>query len=101
CVCACLAIIALRTRVSMSAIGSVIILYFLLPTRLGHAGDFPLQGQLAEAEAAHRESPEVRTRAPAQATPVSFADPELGGPDRLVDLSGRGHLSSSRLSERH
>src|SRR5690348_3886238 len=44
---------ALRMRVNMSAIGSVImVLWFPLPTRLLHTGDHAVVGQLAEADTA-------------------------------------------------
>src|SRR5262245_13843220 len=80
----CLAVTALRIRVSISAIGSVIslnlhlVIWSLgnlvnsthqltnLPTALRHSCDVALQGQLAEAQAAQRELPHVGSRAAAQ-----------------------------------
>src|SRR5260370_37154322 len=49
--------IALRTRVSMSAIGSLVIVLLLpfLPASLGHTRNLAIQGELAEAEAANSE----------------------------------------------
>src|SRR5580704_15589945 len=59
------ALIALRTRVSMSAIGSLVIpalqLFLRLsPARLRDAGDFPVQRQLAEAQTADAELAQKR-----------------------------------------
>src|SRR4051794_14934718 len=49
--------IALRTRVSMSAIGSLVIVLLLhfLPASLGHTRNLAIEGELAEAEAANSE----------------------------------------------
>src|ERR1035438_6135413 len=49
--------IALRTRVSMSAIGSLVIVLLLhfLPASLGYAGNLTIQSELAEAQAANSE----------------------------------------------
>src|SRR5258708_501837 len=55
----------LRIRLIMSATGSVMFIWFTsrapLPARLDHAGDVPGQGQLAEADAAQLELPQVAT----------------------------------------
>src|SRR6187397_1886625 len=48
----CIALLALRMRVSMSAIGSVCM---SLPARFGHAGDLALVRELAQAELAKAE----------------------------------------------
>src|SRR5690349_18509844 len=62
----CLAVVALRNRVSMSAIGSVMFMGFLRsPARLGDARDFPAQRVRAEADAAEPELPHVGARAAA------------------------------------
>src|ERR1039458_3394191 len=58
---------ALRTRVSMSAIGSLVIpalqlFLWLSPARLRDAGDFPVQCQLAEAQPADAELAQKRAR---------------------------------------
>src|SRR3954470_11972652 len=75
----CFAVTALRIRVSMSAIGSVISQLSIAsarvswrapaaransPTALGHPGDVALERQLAEAEAAQRELAHVGARPP-------------------------------------
>src|SRR5450432_1234659 len=58
------AVLAFRIRVSMSPIGSVTITRSS-PTRLRHAGDDPLVGELAQADAAHAELAEIGAWAPA------------------------------------
>src|SRR5215471_13663538 len=77
--CSCIALLALRMRVSMSAIGSVSI---GLPGRLGHARDRALVGELPQADAAEAELAERRPRpaAPVAAQVVA----------RLVLLRPRG-----------
>src|SRR4029078_2453341 len=75
----CLAVTALRIRVSMSAIGSVISLLpvvlglrcGVLPAALRHAGDITVEGELAEAQAAQREFAHVRARPAAQVAAVA------------------------------
>src|SRR3954452_2675468 len=57
--CSCIALLALRMRVSMSAIGSVSI---GSPGGLGHAGDRALVGELPQADAAEAELAERRPR---------------------------------------
>src|SRR5579875_3049218 len=57
----CSALLALRMRVSMSAIGSVSTVS-LLPARLRHAGDRALVRELAQADAAQAELAEDRAR---------------------------------------
>src|SRR5436853_7479719 len=61
---------ALRTRVSMSATGSVILIScsVLLPTGFAHAGNFPAQRELAETNAAQ---PELAERPPAATAPLA------------------------------
>src|SRR5438045_866626 len=82
----CLAVTALRIRVSMSAIGSVISLnlcrpratgphsrravHQLLPAALGHPGHVAFERQLPETQTAERELPHVGARPAAQAAPV-------------------------------
>src|SRR5882762_2134208 len=84
----CSARLALRTRVSMSAIGSLSI---TLPARLHDAGDLALERQLAEAEPAHLELPEVAARAAAELAPGIGARAELRFPLGLHDERGLGH----------
>src|SRR5262245_41268846 len=55
----CIALLALRMRVSMSAIGSVCM---SLPARFGHAGDLTLVRELAQTDPAEAELPEHRAR---------------------------------------
>src|SRR5215471_4646770 len=59
--CSCSALLALRMRVSMSAIGSVST-SSLLPARLRHAGNRALVRELAQTDAAEAELAEDRTR---------------------------------------
>src|ERR687892_2117713 len=63
----CSAWLALRMRVSMSAIGSVIIVLSPLPGALGHARDDALVGELPQADSAEPELLVDRTRAAAPA----------------------------------
>src|SRR5665213_1656040 len=93
----CLAVTALRMRVSMSAIGSVISLQLslLLPAALRHTRDVAVERQLPETQAAQPELPHVGARPAAQVAAVAQAHLELG---RLVffrDFCGRCHKSSS------
>src|SRR4029078_4869500 len=62
--CSCSALLALRMRVSMSAIGSVSTVVSL-PARLRHAGNCALVRELAEADPAEAELAEDRARAAA------------------------------------
>src|SRR6516225_7864872 len=64
--------LALRMRVSMSAIGSVIMA--VSPARLRYAGDEPVVGHVAEADAADAELPVDGPPAPAQAAAEADAD---------------------------
>src|SRR5258708_33963409 len=74
----------LRIRLIMSATGSVMFIWFTsrapLPARLDHAGDVPGQGQLAEADAAQLELPQVATGPAAAAAARVSADPETPPP---------------------
>src|SRR5882724_8548683 len=63
----CSARLALRMRVSRSAILSLIDMVRLsLPARLDHARHFALEGELPEAERAELELPDEAARTPAQ-----------------------------------
>src|SRR3972149_8866041 len=73
----CSARLALRMRVSMSAMGSVTMSCPLLPRRLDHARNLALQGQLPEADPAHVELPEVPPGPPAQLAALVRPRPEL------------------------
>src|SRR5262252_11247957 len=64
---------ALRMRVSMSAMGSLIVMR-TSPACFRHAWDLARQGQLAEADAAQREAPQERARAPANLAAIVLLD---------------------------
>src|SRR5205809_2805218 len=93
----CLAVTALRIRVSISAIGSVIsqlsTIKSQLPAALGDAGDVTLERELAEAQAAQRELPHVGARTAAQAAAVAQPDLVLRLLLFLGDLRCRCHSS--------
>src|SRR5215510_10978834 len=92
----CSARLALRMRVRRSAIGS---LRMALPARLHDARNLALERQLAEAEPAQLELPEVAARAAAQLAPVIGARLELRLTLGLHDERGLGH--AKLLPERH
>src|SRR5271155_1352314 len=79
---------ALRTRVSMSAIGSVIT---ALPTRFLRAGDYSLVAQLAEADPAQLELAVDRARPAAQGAAVLEPAAELRFALGFFDLGFTGH----------
>jgi hypothetical protein len=92
---------ALRTRVSISAIGSVIAIGFSvlidrvaslakvgalppgLPTRFNHTGQFALGCHVPETDAANAEFPDESARPPAKGTAIISSDAELGFALRL------------------
>src|SRR5215468_1692837 len=87
----CSARLALRMRVSRSAIGSLIDMARLLPAGLDHARHLALEGELPEAEAAELEFPQKAARPPAQLAAAVGARLELGRllqPLRLHDERG-------------
>src|SRR5207237_2901160 len=90
----CSARLALRMRVRRSAMGSL----RMLPARLHDARNLALEGELAEAQAAHLELPDIRARTPAQLTPMVGARLEPGGPLRLHDERGLGHNAMTPLT---
>src|SRR5262245_9889024 len=93
------AVDALRRRVSMSAMGSVIIaLCSALPTRLHHARDLAPQRALAKADAAHAEPAHVGARPPAQPTAVVLLHGELCRALRLRDHRFLRHLASQIIA---
>src|SRR5687768_2160428 len=73
---------ALRMRVSMSAIGSVIMVSISLPRGLAHAGDLTLQCELTETAPADPELAVVRSRTTTQLAAVVTPTREL----RLLQL---------------
>src|ERR1043165_5812739 len=97
----CFALTALRIRVSMSAIGSVIVLDLFLPAALGDAGDVAFERELAETQAAQRELAHVGARAAAQAAAVAQPNLVFRRLQFLRTLCCRCHTSSSaRLKAR-
>src|ERR1043166_1352270 len=86
---------ALRMRVSMSAIGSVMLMWSLLPAGLADAGDHARERQLPETNPAQPETAEERARAAAARAPVVLADGELRLPLALLDHGFTGHLPNS------
>src|SRR5471032_1400998 len=91
----CFAVTALRIRVSMSAIGSVMSLNLeKLPAAFRDARDVAFERELPEAQTAERELPHVRPRAAAQAAAVAQPDLELRRLLFLGDLRCRCHKPS-------
>src|SRR5215210_3887293 len=88
----CSAWLALRMRVSMSAIGSVIMVVSPLPGALGHAGDDALVGELPQADPAEPELLVDRARAAAPAAARVGARLVLRRPRPLRDQGLLGHL---------
>src|SRR5437868_13762768 len=84
----CSALLALRMRVSRSAIGSV---RMALPARLRDARHLALEGELPEAQAAHAELAEVAAGTPAQPAAAVAPRRELRRAQRLHDERGLGH----------
>src|SRR6266498_2085857 len=89
---------ALRTRVSMSAIGSEMFMRDL-PARLGDARQLALEGALPEADSAQREAAHERTRPAADCAAVVSPDAELRLPLCLCDQRFLGHISPPRAYE--
>src|SRR3954451_22487586 len=87
----CSALLALRIRVSMSAIGSVSTSDFLLPRALGHARDRALMGELPQADAAEPELPVDRAWAAAAAAARVLPHREPRRPGLLRDQRLLGH----------
>src|SRR5262249_27329832 len=90
--CSCSALLALRMRVSMSAIGSVSTVS-LLPARLRHAGNRALVGKLAQADPAKGELAEDRARAAAPVAARVVAHLVLLGSPLLDDERRFRHYS--------
>src|SRR4029079_10547278 len=93
----CIAVLALRMRVSMSAMGSVSI-GSTSPARLGQPGDLAGVGHLAKADAAEAELAEDRTRTTAATATRVAAHLVLRRGVRLVDQRLLGHVDSSVTS---
>src|SRR3954451_12594257 len=88
--CSCSALLALRMRVSMSAIGSVSTC-LLLPTGLRHAGNGALVSELAKADPAQAELLEHGARTTALVTACVVPHRVLLGPPLLHDERGLRH----------
>src|SRR5436190_13327733 len=69
---------ALRMRVSMSAIGSVMLMEFSLPAGFANAGNHSRQRQFSEADAAEPEATQVGLGAAAAVAAALPAHLELG-----------------------
>src|SRR5580692_490250 len=89
----CIAVLALRMRVSMSATGSVIVMSAFLPSpaRLGDAGDLPRVHHDAQADATEAELAQHGSGPAAPPAPRVRADLELGRPLLLLDQCLLGH----------
>src|SRR4029450_8489382 len=93
-----MATLALRMRVSMSALGSVMVMAGS-PTRLGQAGELARVGQLPQAEAAQLGLRGQRRRATTPLAAGVGPDLELGSPVGLLDECLLGHLAGFLASE--
>src|SRR5271169_5081471 len=83
----CIAVLALRMRVSMSAMGSVIVIVASLPSpaRLGHTGDLARVHHDAQADPAQPELAQDGPWTAAPAAPGVAPDLELRGALLLLD----------------
>src|ERR1700728_660516 len=92
----CIATLALRMRVSMSAIGSVIVMANPLPTGLGDAGDLTGVHQLTKTDTAEPELTEDRLRTSAATAAGVAAHLELRLALLLLNqcLLGHGYCTS-------
>src|SRR5580698_6133552 len=92
----CFALTALRMRVSMSAIGSVIVIVCpRLPAGLAHARQEPVQCHVPEANSAQTELAQEGAGATAPLAAVVLPDGELGLALALLDHCLACHLSHS------
>src|SRR5262245_33804125 len=93
----CPAVQALRTRVSISATGSVMLMSSPSPAGFAHAGDFSPQRTLAEANAAQFELGQRAAAAAAALAAVIAAHFELWLPFDLLDPALLRHPVSPSL----
>src|SRR3954462_12109363 len=89
----CDAWMPLRIRVRKSAMGSVIDIRRYLPAALRHAGDVAVVREVAQADAAHPELAEHRTRAATAPAARVLAGLELGTACLAHALRRLGHAS--------
>src|SRR5919106_6153749 len=85
------AVVALRIRASMSAIGSVIVI--ASPARLRDSRHLARVRELAQADATQAELPVVGARASTALAPVVLASLELRRPLLFLDQTFLGHRS--------
>src|SRR3954469_20326100 len=89
---------ALRIRVSISAIGSVIM---CSPTRLDHAGELSTQREHTEADSAQLEVSVVRARSTAHLAAITVSRRKLLRAVQLRKLFCTGHRNPRLVPERH
>src|ERR1700722_18447951 len=85
------AIAPLRMRVRKSAMGSVVIILWSLPTGFHDAGNFALERVAAETDAAHFELSQHAARTAANPATAALAVLEFQLLQRLGDLAGSSH----------
>src|SRR5690554_1284172 len=96
----CFTELALRTRVNISAIGSVITIQATsfrvrsLPARFGYSGNLPFISIFPEADAAHLKTAHVTAGPPADSAAVYLTHLKLWSTLRLGDHRFLGHYIS-------
>src|SRR5882672_3836560 len=88
----CLATCALRMRVRRSAIGSVMLIFRLLPAGLGDARKRAFEREIPEADATQLKLAEKSPRPPAPLAAAASAYREFRFPNRFGDPCRRGHV---------
>src|SRR3546814_8147790 len=76
---------ALRMRVSISAMGSLMLMFFLLPAGLGDAGDFPLHRHFTQFVAGQPKLAQEPARPTRYASAIAPA-PRVGLAGKLLSL---------------
>src|SRR5580698_1295650 len=89
--------VALRMRVSMSAMGSVIM---GSPTRLDHAGDLPAKREHSEADSAQLELAVIAASTTAHLATAAVPSRELRPAVEFRELRSTGHGLPLRISSR-
>src|SRR6266550_2567757 len=92
----CFAPHALRMRVNISAIGSVMLIDYSSPARLAHAGNHSRKRELTETDSAHAELSQKGARTSAPAAAVVLPDAELRLPLALLYHGLSRHYLFSR-----